>query len=500
MTFQEKVRRYIEKKQLVHQGDKIVVGISGGADSVCLFLVLMELQKEMDLEVYGVHVNHLIRGEEAMADQWFVQELCDRYKVPLSTVTKPVQEIAKQEGKSEEEIGREIRYKAFQEAMMQWGGNKIAVAHHKNDQAETFFHNICRGSGLEGMVAMRAKRGCIIRPLLCVTRSEIEQYLKMKKQPYQTDSTNQMNIYTRNKIRNQVIPFLEQEINIQTVNHMASSMEMIEETLAYIEKQGDLAYRKMVFQKEVLSEENLDIKKRVKMFWEKKTTIQKQELFLELFEQEDIVIKKWIIRKLLMEMAGSAKDLGEEHILSVLELRKKQVGKRICLPYHIVVWKEYNSLIFEKEEKRSEKNERKQYDEEYILQKNEKIFLKDIGKSVKTKVFSVEKNGWNIDEKMKKIPKKNCTKWFDYDKIPSMVIFRKVQKDDYIQIDTQGHHKSIKKLLKDEKISARQREEIWVVAEGNHVLWVPGIRISEFYKVNKDTKNIMEITIELEVE
>ena len=192
---------------MISQGDFIAVGVSGGADSVCLLLLLCELKQEYGLELHAVHINHGIR-REAFKDQEFVENLCRRLKVPWITFSEDVQGMAEKESMSLEEAGRIIRYRCFQKVLDMHGGGKIAVAHHQNDQAETILYRMSRGTGIQGLKGMEAVRGDVIRPLLCLKKTEILKYLKEKGQSWMEDASNEDNTFARNKIRNQVIPAL----------------------------------------------------------------------------------------------------------------------------------------------------------------------------------------------------------------------------------------------------------------------------------------------------
>ena len=532
MNFQKKVLAYCRSHQLIAEQEKIVAGISGGADSVCLFLILIYMRKICNIEVFALHVNHQLRGAEADEDETFVKELCKAYQIPLKIVSRPVEELARQNKQSTEEAGRELRYKAMEAYRQEVGADKIAVAHHKNDQAETVLYHLCRGSGLEGLAGMQPKRDKIIRPLLSVTRTEIEQYLKEQKQSFQIDSTNLENTYTRNKLRNQVIPFLEKEVNQQTVTHISASAELLGEVAVYIAKNGEKALKRMT------KTEQTDYKSVIK-------------LELNAFNKEDFVIQKWVVKKLLSVLAGQSKNLEQQHVSDVIALTQKQVGKKINLPYNIVAWRDYKYILFEKQnkiffcgdtmqsqsmqfsaksdsltgntncsskeflvllekmenkaEKRNSMERRNRIENtkeniEYKRESFEKIKIEKNGQKFSVRLLNVKELGWNILEKLEKIPKNNCTKWFDYDKIVSTVIFRKIQDGDFLQIDEQGHHKSIKKVLKDGKISARDRDQIWVFAEEHHILWVPGLRSSEYYRIGEETNYILEVSMHEEEE
>jgi tRNA(Ile)-lysidine synthase len=219
----ERVRAYIAQNHLIEPEDHIIIGISGGADSVCLLFILLELQKTLPFTMEAVHVNHLLR-EDAAEDALFVGELCRKQGVKLRFFSVKVADLAKERGLSIEEAGRECRYECFQEAASAHRKTKIAVAHHQNDCAETVLFNLFRGSGLKGLAGIRPVRDNIIRPLLCCERREIEEYLASRGLSYRSDPSNEEGVFTRNRIRHQLLP-LAQEINTAAIKHIAHSAD-----------------------------------------------------------------------------------------------------------------------------------------------------------------------------------------------------------------------------------------------------------------------------------
>ena len=203
-----KVKQFMEKYYMVKSGGHILVGLSGGADSVCLFFLLHQLGKEMDFRVSAVHVNHMLRGESADSDSRFAVEFAESLGHICYLVWAPVEEIAKKEKLSLEEAGRNARYEVFLKTAKKIGADAIALAHHKNDQSETMLFHLSRGCGISGLRGIKPVRQWqnesvrIIRPLLCVTRKEIENFLNGQKLSYVTDETNKDNLFSRNKIRN----------------------------------------------------------------------------------------------------------------------------------------------------------------------------------------------------------------------------------------------------------------------------------------------------------
>ena len=229
----EKVIEFIKRETLITQGDDITAGISGGADSVYLLRVLCRLREKMDIRIQAVHVNHQIR-REAAADQKFVEDLCRKLHVPCSVVSVDVPARAREEKLSLEEAGRKVRYEAFYRAVKGKKNGKIAVAHHQNDQAETFLFRVARGTGLEGAGAMKPADFPLIRPLLCMQKQEIIEALETMGQDWVEDASNEDTAYARNQIRCHVIPPLE-EVNPRAVAHIASLTEDLQEAGAFLE-------------------------------------------------------------------------------------------------------------------------------------------------------------------------------------------------------------------------------------------------------------------------
>ncbi len=230
-TIEKKVNNYIREHDMLAAGDRAVVGVSGGADSICLLHLLASLQKTMEMELLAVHVHHGLRGEEAERDARFVEAVCRSLAIPCVIVREDVETYAREQGLSLEEAGRNLRYRAFRKAAEGWksrngqGRYRIAVAHQKEDQVETILHNLFRGSGLRGLSGMAPVRGEIIRPLLCVGRQEVLDYLEENQHDYCVDSTNETLDYTRNKLRNYLIPEICREINNGAAEHIRAAGE-----------------------------------------------------------------------------------------------------------------------------------------------------------------------------------------------------------------------------------------------------------------------------------
>ncbi|MCM1127608.1 MAG: tRNA lysidine(34) synthetase TilS [Lachnospiraceae bacterium] len=462
---------YIKKYQMISPHDTITAGISGGADSVCLLFMLLEIQKQIPFALKVVHVNHQVRGD-ADRDEAFVRELCRDYQIPFYPVTKNVRELAKEWGCSEEEAGRKIRYQAFEEVQGADVG-KIAVAHNSNDRAETMLFHLFRGTGLGGASGIRPVNGRIIRPLLGVTREEIENWLRERGIAYCTDSTNQEDAYTRNRIRHHILPYAEREIcrgAVVNMNRAADELMMAEE---YLRRETGEAAERCILPG---GEEN------------------EIRIQISALEKEDEYLMGRIILLCLERTAGSKKDLTAAHVRSVERLFRASGSKELHLPYQITVYKEYDVGIIRKESKAAAALRGKDRGKDRGKNLTESIGDGVISREQKVEVpGEITVPGLGIVEftvfladKSQNIPEKTYTKWFDYDKISSSMVFRTRQAGDYLTVkDSRGEikHKLLQDYLVNEKIPKQERERIYLLAEGSHIIWIPGRRISEHYKI-----------------
>ena len=323
-----RVENTIKKYNLINDGDKIVLGVSGGPDSICMLDVLNriknDLNKGFSFEIVVAHVNHLIR-EEAVYDELFVKEFCEKIQVPFYSKSIDVQKIANNNKIGTEEAGRNARYKFFDEILNMTGSNKIAIAHNKNDKAETILMNLLRGSGIAGLRGIEAiKDEKYIRPLLECERKEIEEYCEERNIEARIDRTNFENIYTRNKIRNIVIPYIKKEFNpniIETLNRLS---ELIKEDDEYINKIVQKEYEDMLV-KEEEKEILLDLKK---------------------FNNQEKVIKARILLYTIIRLFGSTKGIEKIHIEDAIKLCKNNIGNKYLTPNKNIKILLKNHLIY----------------------------------------------------------------------------------------------------------------------------------------------------------
>ena len=444
MNIEERVFSYIEKYNMIEAGSQVIVGISGGGDSVCLLFLLSKYQKRRPFHLLGIHVNHGIRGQEALRDQEYAKKLCERLGVPFTVYTYSVPAIAQQEKRSLEEAGRMVRRRAFEEKAASLGKKAvIALAHHENDNAETVLHNLIRGTKAAGMGGIRpiqeiGEGVAYIRPLLKVTREEIETYLRQQQIPWMIDSTNQELEYTRNRIRHRIIPEME-KINPKAVSHIAQAADTFQAIEEYLTGQADMLYREYVEQRE-------------NGYWIRK------ELFLE-----KELMQSYVIRMVLERAADKKQDLTAFHVESILSLGKGRTGASVSLPGGVLASQVYGDLY---------------------------VRLPDSGEAP-LKELELEIFPWENQQ----IPEKTYTKWFDYDKIKSSLEIRHRKPGDFLTITDTGGRKKIKDYFIDCKIPREEREKLTLLAEGSHILWVVGYRISQYYKVTSQTKTVLKVHV-----
>lgn len=439
-----KILNTIKQFNMLQKGDNVIIGVSGGSDSVCLLDVLNELKKEYSLSLMIVHINHNIRGEESDSDEDYVLSLADYYDIPIKIFSYPVEKMAAEDGIGTEEMGRRLRYSAFEQAAGEKG--KIAVAHNINDNCETMLMNFFRGTGLKGLGGIAPVRGKIIRPLIGVTKAEIIEYCKAKNLRYCSDSTNLEDIYTRNKIRLNIIPLLEKHFNNNLTSTLFRTSNILRSEEEYIQKHAELAYEDC--------------------------RTDKHRISIDKLKEYDRVIQRRIVRIGFRDFLADLHDVSFEHIEAVLSLTEGESGKIAELPTGLRAMREHNLLYFYRDD---------QEDVSfcYKLEAERKTYIKEI--SCYILLTKYKKNTENC--------KILYTNAFDCDKIESELRLRSRQSKDRIYLNGIGGSKSIKKLFIDLKIPRSKRESIPILAMGNEVLWIKDYKTSDYFKASLSAEN-----------
>ena len=446
----DKIKKFAQLNKMFDGCDNVIVGLSGGADSVCLCLILKELAGDFGFGISAVHVNHGIRGAEADRDEEFCSSFAERLKIPFKAVKVNVPQYAEEHGLGEEEAGRILRYEIFHREAGMLPNSRIAVAHHMNDQAETVIFNMARGSSLKGIGGMQPVSGNVVRPLLCVTRNEIEDFLTAGGWTYCTDSTNLSTQYTRNSIRNELIPKLC-AVNSRSVEHIATMARDVREAENFLDELTDREYGRVCRETE-------------------------DGILICEPESVDIFLLKRIVRRAVVNLGVGLKDVGHVNI----ENACLAAGGRTGSVYEICKGVE----------------SRRTQDGIFICRGGKKQNRVDAPVTVPGVVnvpggtLEFQLVDWTDD---RKISKEVYTKCFDYDKIKSALHVRNRAQGDYFAMDD-GHHKKLKSYFIDERVPERMRDEYLLLAEGSHILWIIGRRISSKYKITGDTRRALVVT------
>jgi tRNA(Ile)-lysidine synthase len=490
-----KVKRYIEENRMLEAGDKIVLGVSGGADSLCLFLLFMQLQTEYHLSVFVVHVNHGIR-QEAQADGEFVKGLCEKYNVPFFLFEENVPELAKKWKMTEEAAGRKCRYRRFYQVMQEVNANKLATAHHMGDQAETLLFHLIRGSNLAGMAGIRPVsrmdtimgelpevegEKLVIRPLLCVEKTEIEKWLGTCEAVWCQDATNADNRYARNRLRNVVLPELT-HINSQAVSHIAGFAECIAGYQAFFQKAVEDYTRQFV-------ELGKNWETGSKHFLQRENCETDRQRLL----RQERVLAEGVIYEMLAKVSGQRQNLSREHVEAVYELLDNHSGKQISLPYDMEAKISYEKLVIRKSLK-----ETVAWKPVEIPVEDQRIPLPD-GRNLVIKVINMDNLSLEEREKLQTQAincKNNYTKLFDCDTIKGTLYVRLPEPADYFIMNDKGSKKKLSRYFIDCKIPEEQRKNSMVIAFGHEVIWLVGGRRCENHKVNSSTRRVLSISCE----
>lgn len=456
------VKEFISEHGLFTGKEKnILVGFSGGADSVCLLFMLKSLKEDglfSGTRIIAAHLNHGIRGEEALRDEDFAVDFCGRNGIKLFVEREDVPAIADKTGESEEAVGRRLRYDLFRRILKQEGGGVIATAHHKNDSAETVLFNICRGTGLTGISGIKAGNKDIVRPLMCLTREQIEAYNEALGLDHVNDSTNNDNIYTRNFLRNKIIPLLEEKVNPGVVEHICRLSEIAGRADEFFSSEAD------------------------RLFSLCKTD---PAGIMIPFSSDDTVllshkiIREYLYKRVFREISKTSMDFSSERTERIDELfadayKGFRIGKIIELTHGIDVIAAEGGIRFFK---RNGLDDEPQVLSDLCidifddttrkkLEAGEEVILSDGNISLSMR----------LTENFIKNDDSDYTKYFDYDKMNNTACFRYAAPDDHITVTADGKKHSLKKELKDRKVASKDRKNVLVLAQGKECLWAVGIR------------------------
>jgi tRNA(Ile)-lysidine synthase len=441
------IQQFVKQKGLLQPGQKIIAAVSGGIDSMVMLNVLAQLKNMWKLEIIVAHVNFQLRGKESNGDEQLVKRIADQYGFLFYSERTNTKVIAKREKHSIQETAREIRYSFFETLKKTLQADVIATAHNANDNAETMLINLLRGSGIDGLAGIPPRRDDIVRPLLSVTRKEIEQYAKVKKVKFRNDSSNAKDDYTRNFLRNTIIPQLERRINPSLNETLLNEAELFRAAAHFTEETTDMAFTNCV------SASTVDAKR---------------------FTVYDPFIQQSMIRRLL-------KDLGVEPsftaVNSIVELTKQQKGTVVEINKHWIA-----ERITEKIEIR-----KKELPKEFLYT------IENEGKLITGNfVFTVKKS----ESPDNKQHHDASIEYIDAAKIKFPLIVRSWKPGDtFIPLGMKGK-KKLSDFFGEQKLATKEKHSIPIVESNGIIVWVAGKRLDERFKLKNSTKTVYQLTLQ----
>lgn len=449
---EQKIINFIEQNGLINAGDKILIALSGGPDSVFALHFLLKYRRKFGIDLFAVHFNHQLRGKESDADELFCEKVCETLAVPFYSCSLDVKGFAKANKFSIEEAARNLRYKNLDELAHEFDCTKIVTAHNQNDNTETVLLNILSGTGISGFSGIPVQRGNIIRPLLCITKEEILEYLKKNRIPFRIDSSNLSDDFKRNYLRNQIIPKLKEQINPVLDSAVFRSSKSIASFLAHVRKKVTGLEKKYVVDQE-----------------------DKTSISLKLFDEADENTAGEVLKKILR--TNFSHEFGYNDFEKILSLKEKQKGKSIQISKNVIAERESDAVVIRKKEKAG------------------KSFSSKV-KIGKVLVFNGKEFGIDKSE----LPEVNLKhpaniEYIDASEVSNIFILRKWKDGDkFIPLGMKGT-KKISDFLTDQKVLSAEKKNQLVLLNRNKIVWVVGLRIDERFKITKGTKEVYKLWI-----
>lgn len=450
MDLIRKIKNTIIRENLIEKNDKILIGLSGGADSVFLFNVLYQLKDDLDFEIKICHINHSYR-DTAIRDENFSREISEEKNIQFFSKKVDMKQFSLDNSISLEDSGRILRYNCFNEILESEKLNKIAVAHHLDDQVETFFLHLFRGSGIDGLCGIQYRNKDIIRPLLDVSKSEILTYLDENNIEYVTDETNFVPDVQRNKIRLEMLPYIQENFNSSINESIYRTINILKDSKEIIDDVTKLKYETLVSQK--YSEYSIDV---------------------DLFKKEKTSVKRNIIRKLLIELNGSNQDIRMVYIDDIIELFDLKNGSEY-------VFKDYSFF--------------KSYDK-VVIRKN---LNNKKSQSVKFELGKINFGDFKINSYLTKDtnvkPSRNKMV-FDSEILSHNLILRKRKNGDRIKL--KGFTKKIKDVFIDNKVLQIERDNYPILSDEENVYAILSLKRSNLYMKDSNSKEVLVIEVTYE--
>lgn len=454
------------------QDAAIVVGVSGGPDSVVLLDLLVRFKEYGGPKLHIFHLNHKLRGEESLQDVKFVQELASHYVLPYTIIDFDIASFAKRGGYSIEEAGRIIRHHFLRRISKLHRSHWGALGHTADDQAETFFLHLFRGSGMKGLAGMQTERGnFIIRPILIFTKDEVLAYCKERKLQYRLDSTNFNTEYSRNKIRHQLLPYLEEHFAPNLRQIIVRTMNILEEEDRFLEEESKEVYLSIV--QDISGYLCLPVDKLIDL---------------------PIALQRRVLRRAIFQVTASLEEVSFSIIEAIRNLLKSQSGS-CCKPKEcLIVEKSHDFLYFRNDFKKDIPSAK------YELLVPGKIFLPDWGCSLETKVQKISEDWYESGLVKQTTLGENIYRvYVDYDKVGALVVARSKEAGDRIRLKGICGHKKLSDIFIDRKIPSAFRERVILLEEGGEIVCVFGVTppiVAKQAMISPETRQVLAFTIE----
>ncbi len=456
-NFLNKFENVLKSKKLLKNGQKIMIGLSGGVDSVALFIALWHMRSRLGIHLLAVHVNHQLRGEESDKDEESVKDLCRKFAVSLIVKSIDIPKKGNLENNA-----RNLRFECFRNLKKLYGMDKIALAHHKGDQAETVLLRMFRGSGISGMKGILPVSGDVIHPFLDYSKQELIDFVKDSGVVWREDKSNLDFKYGRNKIRHELLPYISENFNKNIIDGLCRSAVIFAETDEIMKETAKRHLLKIRSDKD----EGLYRLASAKMLKLKS------------------VIRFYVYRMIFCDLTGNDKNFYSSHFHEIEKLYHSEGSKQLKLCDDVIVLKEYDDIVFAAGDYFSQ------------FQPEDPKIIKNIKSRFVFEDFRI------IMKRVKKLPsqaklrEEKFTAYFDYDKIKYPLTFRHRKKGDRFTPCGSNYRKKLKDFFIDEKISKFERDKIIIIEDYDHIIWIAGYRTDQRKIYRNNGKNFLKIKIE----
>ena len=446
---------FIKEHKLVNKQDRIIIAVSGGLDSTVLLYLMKEIREELELTIIAVHINYQLRDGESDRDEKFIRELCLHWSVPLICHRVSIHSKSDVENNA-----RQIRFQAFNKIKDEYAFNKVALGHNKNDQVETLLLHLFRGAGITGLRGILPNNNGIIHPLLAFTREEIMKFANENNIVYCQDTTNDESIFERNKIRHQILPLIEQNINPNIIDRLANTTEIFRKTDLLLREKANILFTKLMIKN-----------KNDKYIFPVKELIKENEVILFYF-----------FRKIFALLTDSEKDFYQIHFEDILSLIKKSTNRYIRIADNVYVLKKYKDIMFLDKEPKIDISSKERNLNRFprrILFENFYISFKTIEHKKSNKYDFTNEN----------------IAFVDRDKINLPIKIRHRKFGDKFYPLGMNCPKKLKDFFIDLKVPRFERDSVIIIADSNKIIWVATYRIDERVKITENTKHILRIKL-----